>query len=93
MDHIDYEADAVLFFRTNEKARNSPLRVRRFDRTWQAIIFAVESLRPSVFKGCSIEAGERQIFCKEISDIYQSSEFSIMRKNSHSYECVSKLCD
>lgn len=70
IDHIDYEADAVLFFRTNEKARKWPLRFRRFNSTWQAIIFAVESLRPSVFKGCSIEAGKRQIFCKEIFDIY-----------------------
>jgi hypothetical protein len=79
MNPFDFDAEAVLFFRPAGKGRNHPLTIRRFGRTCEAILFAVEELPSSVTKGCSIETGDHQLIGDEIFGLYQSSDFPLNR--------------
>ena len=79
MNPFDFDAEAVLFFRPAGKGRNHPLTIRRFGRTCEAVLFAVEELSPSVTKGCSIETGDHQLIGDEIFRLYESSDFPLTR--------------
>ena len=79
METYDFDAEAVLFFRPAGKGRNHPLTIRRFSRTCEAILFAVEQLPVSVRKGCSIEADDLQLTGGEIFKLYDSPDFPLHR--------------
>jgi hypothetical protein len=79
MDSCDFDAEAILFFRSAGKGRNHPLTIRRFVRTCEAILFAVEQLPVSVRKGCSIESDDLQLTGEEIFKLYTSSDFPLPR--------------
>ncbi len=79
MEALDFNAEAVLFFRPSGKRRNSPLTIRRFARACEAILFAAEELPPMVTKGCTIEVGDHHIQGNEIFDLYQCQNFPLKR--------------
>lgn len=79
MQEFDFNEEAVLFFRPNGKGRAYPLTVRRFNKVCEAILFAIEELKPFVVKSCSIEIGDKRISGKEIFDMYAREDFPLMR--------------
>jgi hypothetical protein len=79
METLDFNAEAVLFFRQSGKRKNYPLTIRRFGRACEAILFAAEELSPMVLKGCTMEVGDHHIKGNEIFELYQSSEFPLKK--------------
>lgn len=79
MGALDYDAEAVLFFRPAGKHKNHPLTIRRFERACEAILFAAEELTPQVIKGCTIEVDDHHIVGNEIFELYQNPEFPLQR--------------
>ncbi len=81
MQKFDFNAEAILFYRPNGKGRAYPLTIRRFSKVCEAILYAIEELTPFVVKSCSIESGDSRITGTEILEMYERTDFPLLRAN------------
>ena len=79
MESYDYESAAILFYRDPKKHKKFPLSMLRFERSCEAILFAVEKLSAQVKKSCSIESDQHTIFGNDIVALYEREDFPINR--------------
>ena len=78
-DEFSYEVPAELYSTGGPGATKRPMSYRRFDRSADAIRFAIEQLPPIMQRGTVMEIGDARFEITEIRRLYDSSEYPFPR--------------
>jgi len=79
MSDFDYNAPAELYVSTSRAGQHKPVTYRRFERSAEAIRFAVEVLAPKVQRGAAMEVGEQRFEFDQIFDLYTNDRYPLSR--------------
>jgi hypothetical protein len=79
MDEFDYSAPAEVYLSAARGSRPIAVKYRRFDRSADAIRFAVEELEPLMQRGTAMEVGEERFEFAQIRALYDSEQYPLNR--------------
>ena len=60
--------------------KNKPVTYRRFDRSADAIRFAIEELTERMQRGIAMEVGDERLEFDQIRDLYDSEQYPLVRR-------------
>ena len=80
MANFDYDAPAEVYMTRSWGAKNKPVTYRRFDRSADAIRFAIEELTQRMQRGIAMEVGDERFEFDQILDLYASEQYPLSRR-------------
>jgi hypothetical protein len=82
MSNFDYDAPAEVYMTGAWGAKNGkPFTYRRFDRSADAIRFAIEELTVRMQRGIAMEVGDERFEFSQIRDLYSSEQYPLVRRS------------
>ena len=79
MSNFDYDAPAEVYLTNSWGAKNNPVTYRRFDRSADAIRFAIEELNDRMQRGIAMEVGDDRFEIAQILELYNSDHYPLIR--------------
>lgn len=79
MSDFDYDVPAEVYVSMGRPGQARPVTYRRFERSAEAIRFAVEVLAPKVQRGAAMEVGEQRFEFDQIFGLYASDRYPLNR--------------
>jgi hypothetical protein len=80
MANFDYDAPAEVYMTNSWSTKNKPVTYRRFDRSADAIRFAIEELAERMQRGIAMEVGDERFEFEEIRELYDSGQYPLPRR-------------
>ena len=80
MSSFDYDAPAEVYMTNSWNAKNKPVTYRRFDRSAEAIQFAIEGLNDRMQRGIAMEVGDERFEFAQILQLYDSEHYPLRRR-------------
>jgi hypothetical protein len=80
MGNFDYDAPAELYMTLGWRSKQGPVAYRRFDRSADAIRFAIEELTHKMQQGVAMEVGDERFELAQILDLYSSEQYPLSRR-------------
>lgn len=81
MGNFDYDAPAEVYTSTWQGARKKPVTYRRFERSADAIRFAIEELPQPMQRGTVMEVDDERFEFTQIRDLYCSERYPLSRQS------------
>ncbi len=78
-DEFSYDVPAELYSTGGAGSTKRPMSYRRFDRSAEAIRFAIEQLPPLMQRGTVMEIGDMRFEIADIRKLYDSSDYPLER--------------
>ena len=79
MANFDYDAPAEVYMTLGWRSKQGPVTYRRFDRSADAIRFAIEELTERMQRGIAMEVGDERFEFDQILDLYSSEQYPLAR--------------
>jgi hypothetical protein len=80
MGNFDYDAPAEIYTSTGRGAQKKPVTYRRFERSADAIRFAIEELPLPLQRGTVMEVDDGRFEFAQILDLYGSDRYPLSRR-------------
>jgi len=80
MGDFDYDAPAEVYTSTGRGAQKNPVMYRRFERSADAIRFAIEELPHALQRGTVMEIDDERFEFAQIRDLYDSDRYPLSRR-------------
>ena len=80
MADFDYDAPAEVYMTSPWGAKNRPVTYRRFDRSAEAIRFAIEELPEPMQRGVAMEIGDDRFEFADILELYKREQYPLARR-------------
>ena len=80
MANFDYDAPAEVYMPKPVALKTRPVTYRRFDRSAEAIRFAIEELNERMQRGIAMEVGDERFEFAQIRDLYDSEHYPLARR-------------
>ena len=79
MANFDYDAPAEVYITSASGSKPKPVTYRRFDRSADAIRFAIEELTERMQRGIAMEVGDERFEFDQILGLYSSEQYPLTR--------------
>ena len=79
MANFDYDAPAEVYMTRPWGAKSKPMTYRRFDRSAEAIRFAIEELPQPLQRGTAMEVGADRFEFADILELYKREQYPLAR--------------
>lgn len=80
MVNFDYDAPAEVYMTNSWSTQARPVTYRRFDRSAEAIRFAIEELTERMQRGIAMEVGDERFELEQILKLYDSEQYPLPRR-------------
>ena len=80
MVNFDYDALAEVYMTNSWSTKARPVTYRRFDRSAEAIRFAIEELTERMQRGIAMEVGDERFEFDQILELYDNNKYPLARR-------------